>query len=388
MLLLKPGSLSLLLTPERQISEEDISIPPRGAIAAIRTVRNDGSFLGGGGLEVFRFEDTDDGPLDAAELAEWVHEASTLGNMDSNGPQGGNLIAQAIDGNRGQLVAQPADSGGQNLIGDAIAASGGAAAPPIRWTLCESVGTWTAGTIVDPNWPTAQLGDKGVAQLPNGLTLFIHKVTPEVSGAKSSGDVVKDGILLSLEHERADSRVLPIKYDILGHRALDFKCAIDKCVPHRAEDYPMSGPPSCLWLLKHMYSNGGTPTSFHQRFLSDTRLDYSAGGMTEHMTICKAFEIFTSYDQLDVSRLAGCELMARKLQIIHEKWRHKMPNLSPGSTGVEEDSYLLLGTTETRGNLGVCPELSVWLGSELSKQALADKERRKAREERALQTKK
>jgi hypothetical protein len=48
---------------------------------------------------------------------------------------------------------------------------------------------------------------------------------------------------------------------------------------------------------------------------------------------------------------------------------------------------LLLGTSETRGNIGVCPELAVWLGSELSKQALADKERRKAREERALAVK-
>ena len=388
MLLLRPGSLSLLLTPERQISEEDIAIPPRGTIAAIRTVRADGSFLGAGGLEVFRFEDTDEGPLEDTELDEWVHEAASLSSLDTPASTDSNLIALAIDGNRSQVAPQPIDNGGQNLIGGVIAAVSGVAVPTARWTLCESGGTYIAGTAVDPAWPTAQLGDKGVAQLPNGMTLCIHKVTPELSGAKSSGDTVRDGLLLSLEHERTDSRVLPIKYDILGHRALDFKGAIDKCVPHRSDDYPMSGPPSCLWLMKHMYTNGGTPTSFHQRFLSDTRLDYTAGGMTEHMTICKAFEIFTSYDQLDVSRLAGCELMARKLQIIHERWLHKMPNLSPGSTGVEEDSYLLLGTTETRGNLGVCPELSSWLGSELSKQALADKERRKAREERALQTKK
>ena len=47
-----------------------------------------------------------------------------------------------------------------------------------------------------------------------------------------------------------------------------------------------------------------------------------------------------------------------------------------------------MGTCETRGNLGVCPELQKWLGEELGREALANKERRKAREERALANKK
>ena len=98
----------------------------------------------------------------------------------------------------------------------------------------------------------------------------------------------------------------------------------------------------------------------------------------------------TTYDQVDVSKSAACELLARKCQIIHEKWRHKLQSLNPNNNaaGIDDDSYLLLGTSETRGNLGVCPELSAWMGSGLSKQALADKERRKAREERALTVKK
>ena len=51
---------------------------------------------------------------------------------------------------------------------------------------------------------------------------------------------------------------------------------------------------------------------------------------------------------------------------------------------MEDDTHLLLGTSDTRGNVGVCPELQSWLGEQLSKEALATKERRKAREERAL----
>ena len=55
--------------------------------------------------------------------------------------------------------------------------------------------------------------------------------------------------------------------------------------------------------------------------------------------------------------------------------------------GLEDDSHLMLGTYETRGNIGIAPSLQKWLGEELGKEALAQKERRKAREERALATK-
>ena len=76
--------------------------------------------------------------------------------------------------------------------------------------------------------------------------------------------------------------------------------------------------------------------------------------------------------------------------MIHERWKNKLPNFASGSAGgkatlMDDDSHLLLGTSETRGNVGVSPELQKWLGEELSKEASASKERRKAREERALQ---
>ena len=49
--------------------------------------------------------------------------------------------------------------------------------------------------------------------------------------------------------------------------------------------------------------------------------------------------------------------------------------------------HLLLGTPESRGNLGVAPEIQRWPAGESSKEALAAKERHKAREERALAAK-
>lgn len=103
------------------------------------------------------------------------------------------------------------------------------------------------------------------------------------------------------------------------------------------------------------------------------------------------FEIALVYDQLDLCANASFELGARRIQAIHDKWKHKLPSQSglgaTGATGLDDDMHLLLGTSETRGNLGVAPELQRWLADESSKEANAAKERRKAREERALASK-
>ena len=125
--------------------------------------------------------------------------------------------------------------------------------------------------------------------------------------------------------------------------------------------------------------------------MAECRLDYQAAGAAEHMLLCKFFEILFCHDQIDGTMISAAELLARRLQTLHEKWKHKLPNLGAGTGAVgsmEDDSYLLLGISETRCNLGVCPRLQQWLGEELAREAVAAKERRKAREERALAGKK
>ena len=139
----------------------------------------------------------------------------------------------------------------------------------------------------------------------------------------------------------------------------------------------------------YMFNNGGSPIAFHHRWLELVRLDYSASGTAEHLLLCKVIELMVTYDGIRVSHIAASELIARKIQMVHERWRHKLPNFNgaagqSGATIMDDDTHLLLGTSDTRGDVGVCPELQSWLGEQLSKEALATKERRKAREERAL----
>ena len=110
-------------------------------------------------------------------------------------------------------------------------------------------------------------------------------------------------------------------------------------------------------------------------------MDYSAAGPSEHLGLCTLFEKALSFDMVDVSQLALCEVAARRIQMIHDRWKNKMPTLGQSS---EEDFHLLLGSSPTRNNIGMAPALIKWMGEELGKEAATSKERRKAREERAL----
>ena len=64
--------------------------------------------------------------------------------------------------------------------------------------------------------------------------------------------------------------------------------------------------------------------------------------------------------------------------MIHDKWMGKFPSLAVAAN-TDDDSFLLMGTSETRGNVGICSDPTKLLGEELALEAAAAKERRKAR---------
>ena len=106
-------------------------------------------------------------------------------------------------------------------------------------------------------------------------------------------------------------------------------------------------------------------------------------GVLEHESICKALELAVEYDQLNIGELATIELLCRRLQMIQYRWKERVLGAS-SSGSVDDESHFFLGVDPTRGNLCVCPALNTWRGEELHKEAQANKEQWKAREERAL----
>ncbi len=68
--------------------------------------------------------------------------------------------------------------------------------------------------------------------------------------------------------------------------------------------------------------------------------------------------------------------------MVEERWKSRIA----GAVDAEavQDAHLYAGPS-TRGTLCIHPGLQEWIASELSKEYAVSKERRKAREERALQ---
>ncbi|CAE7735243.1 unnamed protein product [Symbiodinium necroappetens] len=124
----------------------------------------------------------------------------------------------------------------------------------------------------------------------------------------------------------------------------------------------------------------------HNAWKVNSKLQPSDNGVLEHESICKALELAIEYDQLNIGELAAMELLCRRLQMIQYRWKDRV--LGSYSSGtVDDESHFFLGVDPTRGNLCICPALNTWLGEELHKEAQANKEQRKAREERLIGSK-
>ena len=177
------------------------------------------------------------------------------------------MLAHAIGGPLDGPAPLPLGDG--NLIGRALNSP---AASPDKWLVLDGNKLITPGSAVKDDWEVVRLGTKGVARVPSGDIVFIHLVSGQAPDSRSSNDLVLDAKLIALERSRADPRVLPVTHDSLGKRHLDFKEACDNSAPSKGNDFPIQGPLSCLWLMRHMYTNGGSPTNFHQRLMTDTEM--------------------------------------------------------------------------------------------------------------------
>ena len=70
--------------------------------------------------------------------------------------------------------------------------------------------------------------------------------------------------------------------------------------------------------------------------------------------------------------------------MILDKWKHMFLQYTSTGNQLQDDAHSILGTGETRENVAMMPALDAWIGGKLAKEALAQNERRKAREERVL----
>ena len=105
------------------------------------------------------------------------------------------------------------------------------------------------------------------------------------------------------------------------------------------------------------------------------RADDGDRSVHEHELLCMTLELSGCYDRLDLSALAGMELVSRRLQLIEE-------SKAAGGAAAYEGAKFFVGCRRT-GAL-VAPELGRHVAHKLQEEVSVMKERRKHAEERGL----
>lgn len=176
-----------------------------------------------------------------------------------------------------------------------------------------------------------------------------------------------------------DIRVMSVLYESTGERWRPFSDAVQVIEDIQLNDSPIKGPQTVAWCARFIKENAGSPTTWHQRWLQLVKLQPSDACDYQHETLMKTFEIVVCFDQLAVWGLGGRRVHGEAGPAHRIKYREKVAGVE---SSIEQS---LFAGQRNRPGLMISPQLLEWIAREVKGEAAIMKERRKAREERALQ---
>ena len=130
-----------------------------------------------------------------------------------------------------------------------------------------------------------------------------------------------------------DARTLGITRDETGMRFKDFRTAAAESMPVEFGDWPIGGPRTTKHVITQMLDHGGSAIAHHQAWRIACKFQPTDGPAVEHESWCKVLHTLMVYDQLDVTNLAGVELVVRAIQRIEEKHKFKLASTEDAGEG-------------------------------------------------------
>jgi hypothetical protein len=121
-----------------------------------------------------------------------------------------------------------------------------------------------------------------------------------------------------------DARTLSVAYDARGERGRSFVSGVAALDPQIYDDWPYDPPRTTLYYAKEIGKLGFGPVARHEKWMIDNKLTQDDVGVSEHEVGSEILETLLSYDQVDISNLAGVERLVRRLQFVEEGYRQKL----------------------------------------------------------------
>ncbi|CAK0880338.1 unnamed protein product, partial [Prorocentrum cordatum] len=180
-----------------------------------------------------------------------------------------------------------------------------------------------------------------------------------VPGAAAGGPAA----VAPLPAAAGDFRVLPMAINMRGERERRFGETVNGLSETEVQGWPVQGPRTLLWCLSFMSTMAGTPTAWHQRWLTSMALADDDEHAKLHETLCRVLDLAVVYDQLQVAAMASFEIDARQLQLLEERV-YESRSLPQTAAASKANSGARSGATAAASSI---PETSYFLGAGVSK---------------------
>ena len=143
---------------------------------------------------------------------------------------------------------------------------------------------------------------------------------------------------------QANLRVLGDSRDQGGRRHLRFRDAVALPRETEFEDWPHLGSRATKEFLTNIRDGSGNLENYHTNWVRRSGVTEGSAVCHSHAILCESLRLFISYDQVDVSNLAGVEQIVRRI-VQDERAVRKNPK-HPDYSGLE---FVLNQTTDVSG---------------------------------------
>lgn len=249
-----------------------------------------------------------------------------------------------------------------------VLGDGALAAPPSgqAWLTTAVDGRVGWGSLLGENvrhWVVA--GDVGLVEYLSGkvVSIAMREVDPGDEEIRDDDDA--NGAV------ELDARVMAIRRASDGRRSRAFRETVGDMMESTWENWPIQGPRTLLWCLRHIAEHDYSPLGHHSRFRQIASLQHYDAGVQVHEMAMRVLEHAVTYDQVQAGELACLEVVPRQAQLVELKHRDRvLANQTSGTAPVsllEIDDHLYLGSGHTRGLLMIDPRLEDFVATELQR---------------------